>query len=125
MTDFELTPRDYPHLGEVLLSTLPEFAVSPEYNRLTEHDRVLPTVVCGAFARYVSRLLLRRQGAEDLLEASFGMMERLARSPDPEVQNALVVEVFEHIDLPVGQREQFRRRLGPAAGSLYDRWVSD
>lgn len=125
MTDFELTPRDYPHLGGILLSALPEFTRSPEYDRLTEHDRALPTVVCGAFARYLNRLLLASQGAEDELEASFQVMERLAASPDPEVQNTLIVEVFEHVDLPAGQREQFRRRMGPAAGSLYDRWVGD
>lgn len=122
MTGFELTPREYPHLPEIIVSELPDFANSPEYGRLSEADRTLPTVVCGAFGRYLNRLLSEDEGKEQQLQGCRQLMEKLAASPDLEVQNTLIVEVFEHLDLPVGRREHFRRELGPIARALYDRF---
>ena len=50
-------------------------------------------------------------------------MERLASSPDPEVVNTLVVEGFEHLDLPGGALPAFCWRLDPSARAVYDRWI--
>jgi hypothetical protein len=50
-------------------------------------------------------------------------MERLATSLDPDVQNALVVDVFEHLDLSQDVLALLLCRLGPSARALYDRWI--
>lgn len=128
MPDFEITPPEYPHIREVMFSLLPDFASSPAYERLSEHDRGLPTVVTGAFARYINELLTGSEGERDVsrqLRAGFNVIERLASSPDPEVQNALIVEVYEHLDLTDDESERFQRQLGPASKALYARWMAD
>lgn len=62
------------------------------------------------------------QPRERHLEETFRAIERLASSPDPEVANALVVEVFEHLNLPDNVLDEFHSRLGPSARALYG-WI--
>jgi hypothetical protein len=127
MGDFVIADREYPRLPELLLEEAPGFGDSEEYRRLDPGDLALPSIVCGAFTRYVERLQSAAvdpaHSRDALIDETFRAMERLASSPDPEVVNTLVVEVFEHLDLPDVALSKFRSRLGPSARALYDRWI--
>jgi hypothetical protein len=127
MGDFVMADREYPRLPELLLKEAPGFGDSDEYGRLDPGDSALPSVVAGAFTRYVERLFSDAVAPVDSrvaqVEEALSAMERLASSPDPEVINTLVVEVFEHLDLPGGALPAFRSRLGPSARAVYDRWI--
>lgn len=122
-----MADREYPRLPELLLEAAPGFGDSEEYLRLDPGDLVLPSVVCGAFTRYVERLHSDTGAPADSrgaqVEETFSAIERLASSSDPEVVNTLVVEVFEHLNLPDSVVDDFRSRLGPSAGAVYDRWI--
>jgi hypothetical protein len=119
--------REYPRLPDILVEEAPSFADSEEARRLERGDWSLPSVVCGAFTRYIERLQLSPtdsgQRRERHLEEAFRAIERLASSPDPEVINTLVVEVFEHLNLPDKVLDEFHSRLGPSARPLYDSWI--
>ena len=127
MGKFVITDREYPRLPELLLEVAPGFGGSPELRRLDSADWALPSVVCGAFARYVERLHSEAPSSAESHKArvgeTFRAIERLASSPDPEVVNALVVDVFEHLDFTADVHEEFHSGLGPSSRALYDRWV--
>lgn len=127
MGDFAGMNREYPRLPDLLVEEAPSFADSEEARRLERDDWSLPSVVCGAFTRYVERLHLSSSDSGQLrerhLEETFRAIERLASSPDPEVVNALVVEVFEHLHFPDKVVEEFHSRLGPSATALYNTWI--
>jgi hypothetical protein len=122
--DFNIVDREYPRLPDLLVGEAPAFGESEEFQGLGHEDLTLPSVVAGAFRRYVERLFSEPPmvGAPNRAQA-VGAMERLATSPDIEVQNTLVVEVFEHLDLAGQQLDAFLSDLGPAARALYDRWI--
>lgn len=128
MTNFVIEDREYPHLVELLMNTAPRFAESDEFGRLTTADHALPSVVLGAFTRYVERLNIKSRSSSseiiaDEVDDTFRAIERLAASADPEVANAVVVEVLEHLDLPDQVLRDFYARLGPSAQNAYDRWM--
>jgi hypothetical protein len=124
VSDFEIVDREYPRLPDVLVGEAPAFAESEEFRQLEQPDLTLPSVVAGAFGRYVERLFSQERivSSAERTEA-FVAMELLATSPDPEVQNALVVDVFEGFDLQGSSLDAFLAGLGPAARALYDRWI--
>ncbi len=126
MGDFVILDREYPRIAELLLEQAPSFSESSEFTELEAADLELPSVVCGAFRRYAQRV--HREAASDTSDdrvlETLRAMERLATSPDPEVENALVVDVFEHLDLSDEALERFIARLGPSSRALYDRWIS-
>lgn len=127
MGDFVILNREYPRITELLLEQAPSFGESSEFTALERSDLELPSVVCGAFRRYVQRVQCEERGfdtSDDRVRETLRAMERLATSPDPEVENALVVDVFEHLDLPSEALERFIARLGPSSRALYDRWIS-
>ncbi len=122
MGDFVIIDREYPRLAELLVEHAPSFGASDEFLQLERQDLELPSVVCGAFRRFVERVHVQAAGeapAQEAVEA----MERMASSQDPEVHNYLIVDVFEHLDLHGDLLERFVARLGPAARSLYDKWI--
>ena len=122
-------PREYNHLPQLLVQKVPDFAASPEYKALESADLQLPGVVCGAFAQYLSRLqkdtLARPRNHEDAasLSAAYHALEWLATSHDPDVINAVVVEIFENLDSDPHVLEAIKARLGKASGQLYDTWL--
>jgi hypothetical protein len=126
MGDFVVVDREYPRIRELLLEQAPSFGESTEFLELEPPDLELPSVICGAFRRYVQRVHSGAEGpdaSDDQVAETLRAMERLATSPDPEVANALVVDVFEHLDLTDEELERFVARLGPAARALFDRWI--
>jgi hypothetical protein len=115
--------REYPRLAGLLVEWAPSFGASDEFLQVAEWgDLDLPSVVCGAFRRFAERVYLQARD-DSSAEESFTAMERMATSPDPEVQNALIVDVFEHLGLQDASLDEFLGRLGPAARSLYDTWT--
>lgn len=123
MGDFVVIDREYPRLAELLVEHAPSFGESAEFRELERQDLELPSVVCGAFRRFVERVHVQAAGDAPATEA-VKAMERMASSPDPEVQNYLIVDVFEHLDLEGEVLDSFIARLGPAARSMYDRWIA-
>jgi hypothetical protein len=126
MSDFVIVDREYPRITELLLEQAPSFGKSMEFLELEPPDLELPSVVCGAFRRYVQRLHSGSEVADapaDQVAETVRAMERLATSSDPEVENALVVDVFEHLDLSDDEIGRFVARLGPASRALFHRWI--
>lgn len=125
--DFVIGDREYPRLPELLAEVAPSFAGSAEFRRLDPADHELPSVVAGAFARYVERLNTYASGTlpatDKEIADAFRAIERLASSADPDVVNTLVVEVFEHLDLPEADFGRFYARLGPSARGVHDEWI--
>lgn len=127
MGDFFISNREYASLPELLKEVAPSFPASDEFCRLDPADVALPSVVSGAFTRYVERLHSEAANSapstrSEVAEAHRAI-ERLASSTDREVVNTLVVEIFEHLDLASDGLEDFYKRLGPSARSLYDKWI--
>lgn len=65
-----------------------------------------------------------RDESDDRLAEATKAIEHLATSPDPEVANALVVDVFEPLEIEGEELTAFVARLGPAAREVYERWIS-
>jgi hypothetical protein len=122
--DFIIVPGEYERIPDLLLSEAPAFGTSDEFQSLQPDDLALPGVVLGAFRRYVQRVFSKRHDAVSSEQAdALRALERLATSSDREVVNALVVEVFEHLDQPQQELNDLLDSLGPAARALYDRWL--
>lgn len=121
--------RAYAHLPQWLVQKVPGFAASPEYKVLSSTDLQLPGVVCGAFAQFLSRLqhdiLTGARSEEDAasLSAAYHVLEWLTTSQDPDVLNAIVVEIFENLDGEPQVWEAIKTHLGKASGDLYSQWL--
>jgi len=117
-------PGDYGDFPRLLLTDIPGFEQSPEFGLIAEHSD-LPGVVVSAVGRYLVRLEQEgRQAAErSVVDAIYYEFERMATSRDPEVQNALVVEVFENLDRSRSITRRIVRKLGPSSQALYADWV--
>ena len=50
-------------------------------------------------------------------------MERLATSYDPDVVNAVVVEIFENLDCEPDVLAAIKAHLGKVSRQLYDKWM--
>jgi hypothetical protein len=121
--------RAYSRIPQLVVHTVPGFAASPEYTALGKPDLQLPGVVCGAFAKFLVRLqqgvsagAVRAESAAGLA-ASYQVVEQLATSDDPEVVNAVVVEIFENLDCEPHVLEAIKARLGKVSRQLYAKWV--
>ena len=80
--EFTIVPREYPRLPE-LFREAPTFGQSEEFLRLDPADLALPSVVVGAFKRYVERVFSEPPSATapERIQAVTAM-ERLATSSD-------------------------------------------
>lgn len=122
-------PRAYAHLPQWFVQKVPGFAESPEYQALGSADLQLPGVVCGAFAQFLSRLQKdaltgpRSDGDAARLSAAYHVLEWLATSYDPDVINAIVVEIFENLDCEPHVLKAIKTHLGKASRQLYDKWL--
>ena len=122
-------PRAYAHLPQWLAQKVPGFAESPEYKALGSADLQLPGVVCGAFSQFLSRLQQdaltgsRSDADAARLSAAYHVLEWLATSHDPDVINAVVVEIFENLDCEPHVLKAIKTHLGKTSGQLYDKWL--
>jgi hypothetical protein len=113
----------YEELPALLLAEIPGFEASPEFG-LVAYASDLPGIVVAAMGRYLARL--EQKGAEeseiDAPDAIYQLLERMAASRDPEVQNAVQVEVFENLDPSRSVTRRIVEKLGPSARTLYADW---
>lgn len=129
MSNLMPTPREYSRIPQLCVHKVPGFAAAPEYTSLGKHDLQLPGVVCGAFAKFLVRLqkgvIEGAVGAESAegLAASYQVIERLATSYDPDVVNAVVVEIFENLDCEPHVLEAITAHLGKVSRQLYAKWM--
>ena len=117
---------EYHRVPELIVSAIPEFAESPELARLRPDERVLPGLVCGAFADFLTRVqseALSGPGASAIVDRCYGALERLASSTDPAVRNVVVVEILENLDGSVELMTEFRRHLQPNSRMLFEVWI--
>ena len=111
------------------MRTVPGFRDSPEYQLVAEHHD-LPGVIVGALTPFLVRLeTTSQEGTLDAKEAAsldgtYRAIEALAASGDPDVENAVVVEIFEHLHASPRILAAIRGALRPASSALYARWVA-
>lgn len=123
MSDFVIIEPEYPRLLELLLEEAPSFGESEEVARLEPNERALPSVVGGAFKRYVERLYAQADvgtpGSEERLAETHRAIERLARSRDLDVVNTLVVDDSDLLPAEATRalRTRLRSRGNAASGS--------
>lgn len=124
MPNFELVPGEYADLPDFLIRSVPGFGTSPEF-ALVADCFDLPGVIVGALRSFLERLDTASR-ADDFdassaasLEAVYRVIEAMASSGDPEVQNAVVVEIFEHLQ----EDQSIRENLHPLSRALYERWI--
>lgn len=129
VTQFGPSPGSYGQLPEFLLERIPGFRDSPEFG-LVEDCIDLPGVIVGALSPYVVRLETEnRKGTLDetgeaSVDAVYAAFEGMAASGDPNIETALVVEVFEHLHCGPRVRRRIVSRFGPYSRAAYDRWVA-
>jgi hypothetical protein len=114
----------YDDLPRLFLAEIPGFEASPEF-ALVARDSDLPGVVVAAVGRYLVRL--EQSGAEgseaDAPSAIYDIIERMANSDDPDVQNALQVELFWNLDPTRSITRRIVGKLGPNSSALYSDWA--
>lgn len=121
--------RAYSRVPQLVVHTVPGFAASPEFTALGKHELQLPGVVCGALAKFLVRLqksIIAGAVSDETSEglaASYQVIEQLATSADPEVVNAVVVEIFENLDCEPSVLEVIKARLGKVSRQLYAKWI--
>jgi hypothetical protein len=122
-------PRASAHLPQWRVQKVPGFAQAPEYKALGSADLQLPGVVCGACAQFLRRLQhdalmgSRREVETASVSAAYDVLEWLATSHTPDVLNAVVGEIFEHLDDAPQVLEALKTHHGQASGHLYDTWL--
>lgn len=130
MADFILKEPEYAKIPELLAAEVPEFLESDEFNRLDPKLRKNPGLVCAAFKDYFIRLQeaeIRGIGNNQMsavLGKAYDVIEKLASSPDPEVQNAVITEILEHLWCSEQTLARIKQRLKPKSLALYNRWIS-
>ena len=118
MVGLDIVPGEYDSLPDFLLAAIPGFQESPEFELVAE-DTDLPGVIVGALSPYVVRLEGEASretwdaGGRTSLDAVYETFERMASSRDGHVENALVVEVFEHLHCTERIRRRIVKQLGP------------
>jgi hypothetical protein len=125
MADFILKPRFYDRLPEYLLGAVPGFGDSPEMAAIAGLQD-LPGVVSGALGGFLARL--QRESGEGRggevearqLASAYQAIEEMARSEDPEVPNALQVEIFEILNDGSTLWETIKGNLLPASRELLE-----
>jgi hypothetical protein len=120
-TNWQRVTQDYEGLPTLLRTASPAFVASEEAATLAAEDWALPGVVLAAWGRFLSRTFSEERRGQlsvaerAVVESQFDLLERLCSSEDPEVVNAVAVEIFEHLQEGDEWHRDFARRLGPRA----------
>ena len=118
MPDFVIKERDYDKVPQLLTTEVPGFLDSEAYRLLDSEDRQVPGLVAAAFTRYLEGL--HEAGA---LERCYAVIEKLATSPDPEIQNLVVTEIFENLQGSDESLGKLKEQLGPESRRLYQKYM--
>src|SRR2546425_108721 len=96
MSNFIIYPREFDNVPNLLLSEVSGFAQSTELSQLNCEELKIPGVVCAAFAKYFVRrqeAVLNKSAdvaALESLASCYAVIEKMACSGDPSVNNLLV-----------------------------------
>ncbi len=130
MVNFVVKPGLYDSLPQFLLARVRGLRDSPEFALVSQYGH-LPSVVCGVLGQLLARLqaqevagTLDAEGQQQLASA-YSMVEEMARSTDPEVQNAVYVEVLEVLADASPLWRFIKANLGPSTVGLLERWPID
>lgn len=118
MTDFIIKERDYYKVPDLLTTEVPGLLDSEGYRLLDSDHRKIPGLVTAAFTRYFEGL--QEAGA---LERCYAVIEKLATSSDPEVQNLVITEIFENLQGSDESLRKIKEQLGPESRRLYQEWM--
>jgi len=124
--DFVLIQRDlsYERIPQ-LVEHLVEFVGSQEWQELLQNDLdELPGVVLGALRRFLIRLsteaaTLSTASLAGNLSHGFEFIEKLVASEDTELQNAVVIEIFEPLEPGTNETRRFYEHLAVRSAELY------
>lgn len=125
MSGFIQRESEFEKIPSLLTSRVSGFEESTEYREMRDYELDIPGVVCGAFARYLSRVhtveaVAENQPATEMAIASaHEAIETLASSPESAVRCLLTDEIFENLNSEPEVLERIRSRLKPKALALY------
>lgn len=117
--------QPYDNLPQVLKESSPEFALSPEANTLSKQDWALPGAVLATWGRFIARMFSEDRlhalpvDERKILERQFDILEELCAG-DPEISNAVWVEIFEHLHEDAEWHRDFSGRLRSQSRRIYD-----
>lgn len=126
MSDFNLVQGNYDNVPHLIIRRIPEFLESPEFESLSLKWRILPGIVCGALGKFLVRTFsasLPEGKPEDLIARLFLLLEEMASDHDSQVQNLVVVEIFEHLDCDEDTLQAIIVGLFPKSKSLYNKYI--
>ena len=129
MQNFVICPNNAEEVPCFLEKAAPGFSRSEEFLGLEPEFKKIPGLVCGAFKDYLVRLQgLAEKGSADPqtlveLEKAYEAIETLASSNDPNVENLVVVEIYEHLALSNGALIRFKQHLKTKSLNLYKQWI--
>lgn len=125
MSDFRLIRSQLPDALSTLRAVGGPFLASEEYGAVNPDLRQLPYLAFGALGSFLSRAVTGEASEEERGSVStyIATIERLAEMKDPDVDNALVVSVFEVFDPSMLGIQELVRHLGPNSRALWERWI--
>jgi hypothetical protein len=108
-----------------LLAGVVGFEQSTEYQALRDYELDIAGVVCGAFARYLSRIhsTIGQESNSVAIDSAHDVLERLATCSESAVRSLVTDEIFENLDGEPSELEEIRKHLKPKAGALFSRWL--
>jgi hypothetical protein len=122
MNEFTHRPTEVSNLPLLLISLVPGFETSAEYQNLRPYEVDIPGVVCGAFAKYVTRLFIEMEEGQNVpLQSALVIIESLSGSSDPGVVDLVLTEILEDMDLNREQMNILRSLSGQRTKELIDR----
>jgi hypothetical protein len=125
MRSFLFVESEYSRVADLLLSGVPGFQDSLEYERLNETERRLPGVVAAAFfVRFQDAELSERLVDRDAttLASAYRVIEQLAESSNGHIKDLLQDEIFENIRASEATWGGIESRLGPVSKTLLRDW---
>jgi hypothetical protein len=115
MSNFILIPPpDY--VGN-LLSLVPDFGESAEFQSLDDQERLSPSLVFSAFAKFMEVSFSN----PIIIEKCANAIEHFATTNDSEAHNLLVTEVFEAFRQPLISKPLLQSK----SRELYDKWIGN
>lgn len=130
MTDFMRHESQLQRIP-TLLTRAVGFRESPEYGEMRPYELDIPSVVSGAFAKYLVRIHAEENSdaaesvAHEPIVAAHQVLDALASSPETAVQNLVTDEIFENLECSQQVIVRIELNLLPNSLSLYKRWRAE
>lgn len=131
MSEFIRRDSELENIPSLLVSRVSGFRESHEYREMRDYELDIPGVVCGAFARYLSRIHAESAAANNqsaigtAVASAHEAIETLASSPETAVRSLVTDEIFENLECKLDVLEQMKSHFKPKALALYQRWIGE